>query len=201
MTRMKRHRFGVLLMMIVLNSGFLSAARANPSEFAFRVGPLFENSNHPISSNKLVATTLELEYSLYRSNVKALVFRYTLANDFASGKTYYSGVAVGPRYFFDSQAYRSDTNDNGIHLEIVPDWRYFWGFDFGVSQILVTNAGSSLQTTNTDLTASASIGITRQIADEWNVQGILGLGTGYGLSSLKVLEFTARALVGVGYQF
>jgi hypothetical protein len=177
------------------------SASANPSEFALRMGPLYESLSGPIRTNKLITTTIEAEYSLFLTNTNAIFFRYTLANELPSSKPYHFGIGVGPRFFFNSKGHRNDVEENGIRLSIVPDWRYFFGVDAGISQVIVKSFGSVLQANSTNATATAHLGASKQISERFNINGIVGIGMGYGFSSLSIIEISPRAFIGLGYGF
>jgi hypothetical protein len=178
-----------------------NSAWGRESQMAYRLGPIAGDYSGPIDGNFFVPGGIDLEYSMFTGNSSSFFFRTTIALELPESKPFYVYAGTGIRYYLNSKATSIDRNEDDFTLSIIPTRRYYWGFDFGVSEAIVESFGTLLQAVSAMIDLGAHAGATFQISEKVGIDVLLGLSGGFGFSSVGVTGLTSRALVGMTYSF
>jgi hypothetical protein len=192
-------RLKIVLIGAVLFFG--STVWARQSQFAFRIGPVYGNYHGPIEGDFYVPGALDMEYSTFMENDKALIFRAMLALELPESKPYYTYAGTGFRFYNGSKGMSVDQSEENFTLSILPTRRYYWGVDVGISQAIVESYGTVLQAVSAMIDVGVHVGATFQINDKIGVDVLAGASGGFGFSSVGVTGSTTRGLVGLTYSF
>ena len=80
-----------------------------------------------------------------------------------------------------------------------PKWRFFAGWDFGISQIILEEVGPALTVISTLIDVGGHVGAIYQISKNWGFEGKFGYSFGYGFSTVAVSGSVMSALGGVSF--
>ncbi|MCB9026735.1 MAG: hypothetical protein H6625_10485 [Bdellovibrionaceae bacterium] len=148
-----------------------------------------------------VPTTLDLELEVFLNRDKSFNLRSIMAMELSTNKVNYTYAGVGQTYYFLSRGKKELKTEKLVKISNVPKWRYYWGWNSGISQVLTIDFGLVLGTYSTTLDVSANTGFIYQLGENIGLEGQMGMGLGYGFSTVTVTGTTMRALVGIAYYF
>lgn len=178
-----------------------SQAYAGNSQIHLRLGHVQGHYTGPQSGGFSIPTSTDLEYEIFLANQRSLIFRTILSMELETSKPFYSYSGTGMRYYFFSKGMQFDLEDEMVSMSATPRWRYYFGWDLGISQVIVKSLGRVLQITSTMVDIGGCIGTTYQIDRSFALEAHLGVTSGQGFSSVSVVGYSARALAGIVYQF
>jgi hypothetical protein len=144
-------------------------------------------------------TNLEIEFFL--NNKKSLFARMTVALSMETGKAVYVYSGIGMRYYFKSTGNTVSAAEGGTALSTMPKWRYYYGWDLGVSRMIIAEFGPVLNVTTTMLDFGGHMGIIKQMGKAWGLEVQMGLSFGYGMSNISGTGQTMRVMIGGAYYF
>lgn len=158
------------------------------------VGPTVESSG-----SFSVLTTLDVEYEKHTQTQQSYLLRGIIAYDQKTALMDYFYAGIGGRYYFQSQGRPLvDTYANDM-IRSIPRWRFYGGWDAGLSQVLVITRGPVFQTYSTLFDVGVNGGAIYQLSDRVGLDFQLGYSFGYGFSSVAVVGNTVRALFGATF--
>ncbi|HEX4926223.1 MAG TPA: hypothetical protein VFV50_19170, partial [Bdellovibrionales bacterium] len=105
------------------------------------------------------------------------------------------------RFYINSKGMYFDRNDEAYRILSYPRFRYYWGWDAGISQVIVRSLGKVLQVVSSMVDVGVCGGAIWQIDRDFGIEAHIGATSGYGFSSVAVIGYSTRALLGVTYFF
>lgn len=189
----------LLILSILIMWG--SHSLAADSQLHIRTGILQGKYWGAQSGEFLVPNTFDAEYEVFLANSRSFLFRSMLAMELTTAKPYYSYSGIGMRYYLASKGMMFDAQDEGVSIISIPKWRYYVGWDFGISTAIVQSLGKVLQIMSTMIDFGGHAGVIYQVDSTFGIEGHVGATTGQGFSSVSVVGVTLRAFVGGTYQF
>ncbi|MCB0392270.1 MAG: hypothetical protein KDD58_13340 [Bdellovibrionales bacterium] len=148
-----------------------------------------------------VPTTLDAELEVFINRAKSFNLRATMAMELSTNKVNYTYAGVGQTYYFLSRGKKELKSEKLVQISNVPKWRYFWGWNAGIAQVLTIDYGLILGTYSTTLDVSGNIGTIYQLGENFGLEARMGMGMGYGFSTVTVTGTTMRVLFGTTYYF
>lgn len=191
-------RLSILVLSLLLVS---ETVLAGNTQIHLRLGYISGSYTGPQEGSFEIPQAVDIEYEIFRANKRSLFFRSILAMEMESAKPMYSYSGFGYHYYFNSKGMQFQLEDEFVGFSAVPRWRYYFGWDAGVSQAIVKSLGKVLQIVSTMLDLGAHVGTTYQIDPSFSLEAQAGISTGQGFSSVSVVGIHARGVLGVAYQF
>jgi hypothetical protein len=167
-------------------------------EFHGRIGSISASYTGPQvgSGSFSLPNGIDLEADYFVSNHRSYLLRTIIGLDQKATTTRYSYTGFGARYFLYSQATRADYVIGGTVLTAIPRWRFYLGWDAGLSQALVVQLNPVLGTYASFLDASFCGGTNYQITHDLGIELHLGYGMGVGYTNVSATLTTVRIFLG-----
>ncbi|MEQ1876017.1 MAG: hypothetical protein ABL958_05180 [Bdellovibrionia bacterium] len=146
-----------------------------------------------------VPTTTELELEVFTDVDESFNLRAVMAMELDTNRVHYTYAGFGKSNYFYGRGRKDLRTEKAISAKLVPRTRYYWGWNLGVSQVLVIPYGLVLASYSTTLDVSLSAGIIYQLSENLGVEFRGGFGMGYGFSAVTVTGVTTSALIGLAY--
>jgi len=175
--------------------------RQASSQFHFRTGPISGNYSGAAPGSFSILTPLDFDYEQFLSPRSSWVIRMILAHDTQAGRVAYAYSGLGYRGYFWSQAVHVDSGTGAERIEVAPKRRYFYGFDLGISQVLLKTVGPVLETRSALIDFGPSLGVIQQVSRKVGVELHLGYTLGLGFSTVTASGSSLRTLVGLSYYY
>ena len=155
----------------------------------------------PVSSSFEALQSINFEYEFLNSNKTTNYIRSLMAFDGNKGRLMYFLNAFGVRNYFHSSSKLHRFNKDGESFTYFPRYRFFYGVDAGVSQVVVQELGTVLQATSTMIDIGGHLGASYHVRPQWAIELIGGYGYGYGFSTVAVTGSTMRLMIGGAYYY
>lgn len=140
------------------------------------------------------------EFEFLKSTKKSYLVHGTFAQDMTTAQTKYFYAGYGERYYvWGTVGTKVDKLDKTGVIQIQGSKRYYIDWEIGMGQLQAEAINLSLNITSTVLEIGLAGGMIYQ---PWRNLGLVthvGLGYGYGISSVAVSGMIARILFGVTY--
>lgn len=176
-------------------------AHANPTELQIRTGLIVSNYSGPVEGTMVAPATIDVDYGVFQSNRRSVNFRLTFATSLPDVKGEYLSAGAGQRFFFGSKGASFEGESDGVTVSVKPKWRTYFGYDAGLTQMIVKSFGKTIQITSSLLEASANVGCVYQIDEKFGIGAQASAGMGFGFSSVAVIAANGRLLTGLSYFF
>jgi hypothetical protein len=191
--------------MFMMFAGLLLAAslsRADDNtQLHVRTGFLDGKYFGPTSGDFVVTSTLDIDHETFIANRRSRVFRTILGIDMISAKPFYTYAGTGMRFYLNSKGMFFDRNDESYRILSYPRFRYYLGWDAGIAQVIVRSLGKVLQVVSSMIDVGGCAGAIWQIDRDFGIETHFGITSGYGFSSVAVIGYSTRLLVGMTYYF
>lgn len=205
MTRVKRVNylwFHSLIFVSLACSSYLHASENSPEGMVhIHMGPVTGSYAGPVASTFQALQSLNFEYEFLKSNKTTNYIRSLMAFDGTKGRLMYFLNAFGVRNYFNSSSKYHRFNKEGESYTYFPRYRFFYGADVGISQVVVQELGTVLQATSTMIDIGGHIGASYHVRPQWALEFIGGYSYGYGFSTVAVTGTTMRIMVGGSYYY
>lgn len=146
------------------------------------------------------ALNTEIEFLYNPKN--SFMLRNIMALDTETSKNVYSLTSLGQRTYWRGTSSAIETVDtDGNKYSILPKRRYYFGWEVGVSQAVVTSLGPVLDVVSTMVDIGVNTGVIHQMGNNWALEGQIGYSQTFGFSSVSVNGTTMRLLVGTAFFF
>ena len=176
-------------------------AKDYQTQLHISLGMVSATYSGPVSGDLSLPMALNFEYELIKSPSHSYTFDNTIAIDSADSKTKYFATHFGGRYYFLSSNLNFHENDHGNTISIIPKWRYYYGWNVGVAQVVVRSLGTVLDAISTVLEYGGHIGTIYQVGKSWGIEGKFSYLMGNGFSSVSVNSTVMQLYVGGAYYF
>ncbi len=167
----------------------------------FRGGYITGKYYGPQDGGFEVPNALDLEYEVALSSQRSVIMRSMIAMQLETSKVLYTYSGSGMRYYFASKGMQVETEDEHVAFSSIPKWRYYWGWDAGVSTVVVQSLGKVLQVSSTMVDIGVNLGTAYQIDRKFAVELHTGVTNGQGFSSVSVFGYSIRVFGGMIYHF
>ncbi len=155
----------------------------------------------PESGSVSIPMAMHFEYELIRSATSSYTFDNTIAIDSQDSKTKYYGTHIGGRYYFSSSNLNYSDVGEGTSISIIPKWRFYYGWNLGVAQVVVRSLGTVLDAISTILEYGGHVGSIYQVGKSWGVESKFSYMMGNGFSSVSVDSTVIQLSFGGAYYF
>lgn len=152
-----------------------------------------------ISDDLETGTLLDMELEFFTSNRRSWFISTTYAMDFKENVMEYTYLGGGANYYVFSNGMHFDHSVEGRTFKSYPKWRYYVGWQAGISSIVLQRIGEFLQINSFGYDFGGHVGINRKIKDKWGVEFRLSYDVTTGFTTVSVGGWTAKALVGLTY--
>lgn len=146
-----------------------------------------------------VPTTLDVEMELFQNRTHSYTLRAVMAMELGTNRVNYTYAGGGQTNYIASRGRKDFRTEKRVQIKNTPKLRYYWGWNVGVAQVLVIDFGLVLGTYSTTLDFSGNGGVIYQVGENLGLEARLGMGLGYGFSTVSVTGTTARLLFGLTY--
>jgi hypothetical protein len=177
---------------------------ARTSQLHVRLGLVEGQFTSPIPNTSgvlSVPNTLDLEYELFSATHRSWYFRGTFAQNLSTARLSYAYAGVGRRFYLGAPGMAFDATDGETRVTEIPKWRYYVGFDLGISQVVVTTFGTALQANSGLVEPGVTAGTIYQVGRSMGLEVSAGASPGIGFTSVSVTSFILRMLFGISYYF
>ena len=149
-----------------------------------------------------VAPVLDGEFEFFSAPKLSHLVHVTLAMDSATAQMKYFSTVYGRRHYLwgASGARVSESGTEG-NVEYLTKHRYFFDWEVGMGQMQGYYWTSSLTSNSTMLEFGGAFGLIHQFSRDFGFQARIGLGYGYGFSSVALTAVMTRIIFGVSYFF
>lgn len=200
---MLRNGLLFLVFILLLIDTAIAAEKNSKFQGHFRSGLLsasFSGSDSTDGSFS-IPNAFDVEMEFFTSTRNAFIVRTTMAMDFSESKVRYTYGGGGQRYYFANPGLPARAFERGDAVIATPKIRYYAGYEVGIAQVLVLEFGPVLSTFSTVLEVGGNTGAIYQIGKNFGIEGQLGLGYGFGFSSVTVSGLVIRTFIGGSYSF
>jgi hypothetical protein len=190
---------------LIVGCGLLfTAQKANALDSQFYPGTGMLNATvggaqvQPIS----VAPVLDAELEFFSSPKTANMVHMTLATDASTAQMKYFSTAYGRRHYLwgTTGARVSEAGSDG-NIEYFSKQRYFLDWEVGVGQMQGSAITNSLSYNSTMLEFGGAFGMVHQFSRDFGFHARVGIGYGYGFTSVALTALITRFVFGVSYFF
>ena len=138
----------------------------------------------------------------YFSDLKTSYFtRAIISMDTATGKMRYSYLGLGGNKYFSSVGLmRSYVNKDAI-VKSFPKWRHYYGWDLGLSRVIVVSFGNTLNAVSTGLDFGGHLGTNYHMGKTWALNMQLGMSYAFGFSTVAVTGTNMKFFFGTSFFF
>jgi hypothetical protein len=166
------------------------------------MGPISGSFSGASSGDFSVPSALNTEIEFIYDPKLSLILRNIIAFDATTSKNVYSLTSIGQRNYWRGSNLPLEINDkNGNKYTFRPKQRFYFGWDVGVSQAVITSLGPVLDAVSTMFDFGVNTGFIHQLGDNWGLEAQLGYTQTFGFSSVSVNGSTMRLLVGVAFYY
>ena len=170
------------------------------SQLHIRTGQVSGSFSGATSGSLISSTGLDLEYEVFQNRHRALLFRSAAFFDLKQNRAIYTYAGMGSNYYFLSTGPLVDTTDGATQFTVTPKYRYYWGWDLGLSQSeVVPKVIGATYTTNID--GGLHLGAIYQATRAIGVEAQLGYSRGYGFTTVSAATSVLKMLFGVSVYF
>lgn len=149
----------------------------------------------------MVPTTTDIEVEAFIDRDEAFTLRAMMAMEMSNNRVNYTYAGAGKTYYLGARGRKEVKSERSVQITMIPKTRSYWGYSVGIAQVLAIPFGLVLSAYSTTLDASVATGLIHQITPNLGLEGQLGVGMGYGFSTVTVTGMTIRGLFGVTYFF
>lgn len=139
------------------------------------------------------------EYEIFKDSRNAHIFHTTMVTG-SSGKMDFYSANYGRRYYFNSTATITENFDPENSIKSMPKWRYYGGWDVGVSQVLLKDTGA-ISVVGTMVDIGGHIGATYQFNRDWGFDMQAAAIYDYGFAAVSISGMSQKVLLGITYFF
>lgn len=148
-----------------------------------------------------VVPSFDIEYETFTSDRKSFVFRGILALDMATTVTRYFFAGVGQRFYLNNRGSALMAVTPDVSVMMRPKFRYYVGWDAGISQAVVNVLTASLQSMTTAIDGGGVAGALYQMSENVSLEASLTMSYAFGFSSVPASGMVMKAFFGGAYAF
>lgn len=207
--QLRKVSFNQLLLISCLTSvwypAFAQSSFSNTAkEIVLRTGLVTGQYQGQQVSNATFSADVNIQGELwfYNDQKTAWVVNAIISNESSLGRARYFSSGFGQRYFLWSDGNMIDQKAGDDFIQVKPNWAFYAGWDFSMSQFLVVPFTSTLASYSTLGGAGVTVGVKKILSPQLalNFQG--GFSYNYSVfSSTSVAANIVQILGGVSYAF
>jgi len=176
-------------------------AKLPPGQLHTSIGIINGTYAGATSNSFSISQSLNMEYEVFYNTNTAYVARAQVAIDPTTGKMVYYGGFLGQRHYFKSTGMIFDHATQDTTIRSIPKWRFYGGWDVGISQVVVAEVGPALTALSTMLDFGGHVGTIYQLGKTWGLDMQFGYSYGYGFSTVSVTGTAIKLWFGGAYYF
>ncbi len=196
MTRLKY----ILLILIVSLS--LNSAYALSNQIHFAAGMVsgsYEGGSESYSFT--ILRSLNIEYENIYNSRNSYILKSTLSVNGDTGKMVYYGTFFSRRFYIGPTGMIFDKANSDNSVISSPKWRFYTGWDVGLSQVILRETGQALTVLASLVDLGIHFGTIYQISKRFGVELSVGMSFGYGFSKDTVTGKALKSFLGTSYYF
>lgn len=206
-----------LIFMMMLTATKALASKWDNFQFVFNLGLVNGAYSNPIDdSDAATAATggnliAENGFSVapsfnfgveYFSDLKTSWFtRAIIAMDSTEGKMRYQYLGLGGNKYISSVGLMRSYVNEDVILKSFPRWRHFYGWDLGLSRVIVVSFGPALNSVSTAIDFGGHIGTNYHMGRNWALNAQLGMSYAFGFSTVAVTGTNFKIFFGSSFFF
>lgn len=168
-------------------------------QFHFREGVVTGDYDGVISNQINSPTLFDLELEFFETNKESWFLNTTYAMDFDTSTIDYSYNGGGMRYYLFNPGMNFEGYSKGTSFLSSPKWRFFVGWQAGLSFAILDKIGTTLQITTWGYDLGAHMGAIAQINKKWGLEFKASYDVTTGFTTVSVGGSTTKAMIGVAY--
>lgn len=187
----------IFITALTLIVSFAEKTHASTSQLHAATGMISGSYAGVLTTTFSISQAVNIEYELFKKSTESNFFKTTFAIDPETGKMVYYGAFTGGRYYVYSTGMIFNSSDTKNSVRSVPTWRFYGGWDLGISQVVVENVGASLTVISTLFDMGGHAGMIYQVGNSWGIEAKYGMSYGYGFSTVSVTGTATTAFLGI----
>ena len=204
-TMLKKYKFiSLFLMGIIFLTSFELEARTVSDQLHFKMGMVNSTLGTSIGvegGNFAVVPSFDVEYETFLTSRKSYVLRSIMALDMASTVTRYLFAGVGQRLYVNGRGSQMIAVTPDLSIIMQPKFRYYLGWDAGVSTAVVNVLTASLQSVTTAIDGGGVAGALYQISDNFTFDSSITMSYAFGFSAVPATGMIMKIFFGGAYYF
>lgn len=140
--------------------------------------------------------TLEIFPDSFRSSMFA---KTVIAMDSATGKMKYNYLGIGMNTYYGGYGVPRNYSEQGFTYKADPKTRKYYGWDVGLSRVLVASFSTSLSAVSTALDFGGHWGMIKMMGESWGLNVEVGASYAFGFSTVAVSGTNIKIFVGGTY--
>ncbi len=195
----KQHKLFILFLLLISTSSCFAAVGQIHAHLGF-IEATYVSKQYP---GKKVdgAEVLNIEYELFANSKRSNLFKSTLGLDRTSGRLVYYGSFFGSRFYLKSSGPIYEIVNQETYIKSSPKWKFFIGWDFGLSQTILSEVGDALTVISTLFDFGVHGGVAYQVTKDWAIEAKVATSYGYGFSVDPVTGMQYHGLIGFSLYF
>lgn len=148
-----------------------------------------------------VVPSFDVEFESFVTDRSAYVLRGIMALDMATTVTRYLFAGVGQRIYLNNRGSALVAVTPEASVIIRPKFRYYVGWDAGVSETVVNVLTASLQSVTTAIDGGGVVGSIYQSSENLGLEASLTMSYAFGFSSVPASGMVMKAFFGASYYY
>jgi len=182
----------------------IASAKTTSDQFHIKLGMVNSSLGTSIGvegGNFAVVPSFDFEYETFVTSRRSYVLRSTMALDMASTVTRYLFAGIGQRVYMNSRGSQMIAVTPDISIIMQPKFRYYLGWDAGVSTAVVSVLTASLQSVTTAIDGGGVAGVLYQISDNFTFDASMTMSYAFGFSAVPATGLIMKMFFGGAYYF
>lgn len=158
------------------------------------------NTTDELSGGFSVVPSLQAVLEVFPDSFRSSLFAKTnIAMDSATGKMKYNYLGVGQKVYYSGYGIPRSFTESGFTYKADPKTRKYYGWDVGLSRVLVASFSTSLSAVSTALDFGGHWGMIKMMGESWGLNVEVGASYAFGFSTVAVSGTNIKIFVGGTY--
>lgn len=142
---------------------------------------------------------IELEFEVVHSNKKSFFLRSSHAFDIEKSIISYRYFGGGMKYYIFSQGLYFERRNNNEVFTSFPKWRFYLGWDVGISHVVLQTIGEILRITTSIYDYGLTSGVIFNTSDKLGIEFNLTTQLSTGFTSVTTGVAVIKVVTGISY--
>lgn len=189
-----------LVKQLTFNTGMVQGSYSSPLVETDSTGEVESNTTDELSGGFSVVPSVNAVLEVFPDSFRESMFaRTVIAMDSATGKMKYNFLGFGQRFYYSGYGIPRNFTEKGFSYKADPQTRKYYGWDVGLSRVLVASFSTSLSAVSTGLDFGGHWGMIKMMGDNWGMNFEIGASFAYGFSTVAVSGTNIKIFVGGTY--
>lgn len=164
-----------------------------------RTGYLWGDYSGVISGTVKEATSVDLEFEQVYSNKNSYFFRTTAVFDTEQSIFRHFYLGGGMKYYLGSKAMLIEAESKETIFKVSPRWRFYVGFDLGISHIVLKTFGELLQISTSAYEYGPMLGTIYNVTARLGLELNATVQVSTGFTTVSTGGVTYKGMAGLSY--